>query len=305
MLRYILPAFLRGSLNMLWVIFGTFLMAILIFSLSLIKYLFPIKPWLRFMSRVLNFVPTLWGDIMTLGSILLTKIDIETHGFEKLSRKKSYFMMANHQSWADVLLLYRVFNHKVPVLKFFIKSQFIRMPFVGWGCWLMDFPFLKRYTKEQIAKNPKLKGKDIETTKKMCARAMQSAMTVVSFTEGTRYRPHKAKRQKSPYQYLLRPKAGGIAYTLMVMGDKLDNLLNVTIIYPEGKSGFWHYLNGTLPKVIIKVEEKTITKQIIGDYSEDREFRVKFQQWLNNLWLEKDKDIAKAIKENSGKKHEK
>ena len=160
----------------------------------------------------------------------------------------------------------------------------------------MGFPFLKRYTKEQLVKNPSLKGKDIKSTKKMCRRAAQIPVTIMSFVEGTRYRDYKAKRQKTPYQHLLKPRAGGVAYIMTAMEDMLDQVLDVTLIYPAGKSGFWYYLCGTLPKVIIQVHPRPITKAMIGDYAEDRDFRTHFQAWLNQLWLEKDNEIDQAIK---------
>mgnify|MGYP000339027078 CR=1 FL=1 len=44
----------------------------------------------------------------------------------------------------------------------------------------------------------------------------------------------KAKRQRSPYQHLLKPKAGGIAFVLEAMGENLSKIVNVTISYPDG-----------------------------------------------------------------------
>jgi len=296
MLSYVLPAFVRGILHFIWVAVFSVLCASSAIVCGLLKYFFPVKPWMLLMTRLMSALIIFWGDCMRFGVVLFTQTSVEVRGMEGLSKEKNYLIIANHQSWADVLLIYQRFNHKISAIKVFMKSQLLWLPVIGWGCWLMGFPFLKRYTKEQLVKNPSLKGKDIKSTKKMCRRAAQIPVTIMSFVEGTRYRDYKAKRQKTPYQHLLKPRAGGVAYIMTAMEDMLDQVLDVTLIYPAGKSGFWYYLCGTLPKVIIQVHPRPITKAMIGDYAEDRDFRTHFQAWLNQLWLEKDNEIDQAIK---------
>jgi len=160
---------------------------------------------------------------------------------------------------------------------------------------------MKRYTKDQIAKNPKLKGTDLLTTKKMCERFKESPVTIISFAEGTRYTKVKAERQRTPYKHLLKPRAGGLAYTLMVMGDSLQEFIDVTIIYPEGKLQFWDYICGRLKKVVIQVKTQPITQEILGDYENDREYRTRFQAWLNQMWQEKDDEIERVTQEHRQK----
>jgi hypothetical protein len=43
----------------------------------------------------------------------------------------------------------------------------------------------------------------------------------------------------------------------------------------------------------LHVEQLDITDDLIGDYFNDEKFKVNFQTWLNNLWLEKDQLLAK------------
>jgi len=48
----------------------------------------------------------------------------------------------------DILVLEKVFNRKVPMLKFFIKKELLwTLPVAGWAAWLLDFPFMERYHK--------------------------------------------------------------------------------------------------------------------------------------------------------------
>ena len=60
----------------------------------------------------------------------------------------------------------------------------------------------------------------------------------MNFVEGKRYADEKHSRQQSPYSHLLRPKAGGITFVLGSMGEQIDRVLDVTIVYPEGVSSF-------------------------------------------------------------------
>ncbi|OGT29974.1 MAG: hypothetical protein A3E87_09565 [Gammaproteobacteria bacterium RIFCSPHIGHO2_12_FULL_35_23] len=291
MLARFLPAILRGILTFLVHILAILSVGSLVYILGLLKYLIPIKSWQRKCDRWLNTMPVLWTDINDWGMRLLTQTEIKIIGGENLTRNDWYLLTANHCSWTDVLILYRVFNHRLPVLKFFMKSQLLWVPILGWGCWLIGYPFMKRYTKEQIAKKPSLKGKDLATTKKLCQRFKQMPMTIISFAEGTRYTAEKAKRQKTPFKHLLKPRAGGLAYTLMTMEDYLHQFINVTLIYREGRYKYWDYLTGRLKQVVIIVKTQPINKEMLGDYVNDREYRVKFQEWLNQLWIEKDKEI--------------
>ena len=53
----------------------------------------------------------------------------------------------------------------------------------------------------------------------------------MNFLEGTRFTAAKHAKQESPYRYLLKPKAGGIAFVLAAMDGKIEKMVNVTIAY--------------------------------------------------------------------------
>ena len=45
------------------------------------------------------------------------------------------------------------------------------------------------------------------------------------------------------------------------------------------------------------VRQREIPQEFIGcDYQNDREFRVHFQRWMNQLWQEKDADMDRLLK---------
>jgi 1-acyl-sn-glycerol-3-phosphate acyltransferase len=177
----------------------------------------------------------------------------------------------------------------------------IWVPVIGIAWWALDFPFMKRYSAAEIAKNPSLKGKDLETTRKACEKFKYTPVTVFNFLEGTRFTPAKHQLQQSPYQHLLKPKAGGAAFVLGAMGEQLHTMLNLTIYYPCDDRSFWHFLSGRVKKVVVRIEKQTIAPRFLSrDYLSDEQFRGEFQQWVSELWADKDRLLKGLHKDFNG-----
>jgi 1-acyl-sn-glycerol-3-phosphate acyltransferase len=204
-------------------------------------------------------------------------------------------VLANHQSWVDILVLQRIFHRKIPFLKFFIKKELIWFPVLGQAWWAMDFPFVKRYTKSDLRKKPHLKGKDLEITRKACQKFKKIPISIMNFVEGTRFTNEKHRRQQSPYPHLLKPKAGGIAFVLGSMGKQIHRVLDVTIVYPDGVSNFWALLCGKIREVKVRVRSLPVSPGLLGDYANDGTFRAGLQRWLNNIWAEKNRYIEEMM----------
>ncbi len=150
-----------------------------------------------------------------------------------------------------------------------------------------------RYTPKQIARNPALAGRDVEATRRACEKFRAIPVAIMNFAEGTRFSAAKHAAQKSPYQHLLKPKSGGIAFVLNAMGDGLHAILDVSIAYPVGAPTMADLFTDRIPEVRVHVRQRPIPAEMTqGDYQNDREFRVRFQRWLNGLWQEKDADLA-------------
>jgi 1-acyl-sn-glycerol-3-phosphate acyltransferase len=261
----------------------------------------PIKSWQKMCNHFIHQIPIYWADINNVILGLTTSITWDIEGLENLKHDDWYLMIANHRSWADIIVLEKIFNRKIPLLKFFIKKELLwTIPVASWAAMILDFPYMERYTKAYLAKHPEKKGKDIETTRRVCKKFKNTPTTVISFVEGTRFTEAKKEKQQSPYQHLLRPRAGGIAFTLDALGEYFHKILNVTIVYPDAPKNAWEFFSGKVKKVIVHIETLPITPDLIGDYENDRTFRVYFQQWINELWHEKDKLIA-SILEKEGK----
>lgn len=284
-----LPAPFIGLIAALLYVLSITLWTGLLFLAGALRWIIPIRRWRQFMMHVMNQMPAYWSDTNHGIQSLTTKIEWDVQGFEKLNYNDWYLMMSNHQSYADILILQRLSKHKIPMPKFFMKKELLwSLPIASWACWLLDFPFMHRSSKAKLAKYPELKGKDIATTKKACEKFKQIPTTVINFVEGTRFTETKHQIQQSPYQYLLRPKAGGIAFALATLGAQFHKIINVTIIYPNTKINAWDFLCGKVKKIIVRAEVLEITPDLIGDYENNREFRIYFQNWLNQLWQQKD-----------------
>jgi len=120
----------------------------------------------------------------------------------------------------------------------------------------------------------------------------------MNFLEGTRFTAQKHEHQKRPYRYLLRPKAGGIALALSVLGDKFNSLLDITIVYPDGIPTFWEFLSGGVRRVVVRISSIEIPSHFLNmDYEGDREFQAVFQQWVQDLWKDKDAQIDALLAE--------
>ncbi len=254
-----------------------------------IAKLLPLRPWQTFVSRIAKACASAWVACNTLNQKLFTPVMLKVNGLEQLKRKDWYLVIANHQSWVDILVMQRIFHGRIPFLNFFLKKELIYVPFLGLAWWALDFPFMKRTSKSQLKKNPKLKGKDIETTRKACEKFKAMPVSIVNFVEGTRFTEAKHKRQSSPFKHLLKPKAGGIAFVMQAMGEQINRVVNVTIHYPNGVPTFMDFVGGLVKQVNLDVQVMPVPTHLIGDYANDPEFRVQFQGELNAIWQEKDR----------------
>jgi 1-acyl-sn-glycerol-3-phosphate acyltransferase len=256
--------------------------------LALLKVAIPFARWQAHCNRWLDRLASVWMDANAGHQALLLPTQIKIEGLENLSKQEWYMMVANHQSWVDILLLLRMFNRRIPYLKFFLKQSLIWVPLLGLAWWALEFPFMRRHTKAQIARDPSLQGKDIAQTRKACEKFRYNPVTIINFLEGTRFTSAKYEAQQSTYRHLLMPKAGGLAFTLAAMGGQLHRLLDVTIYYPDGIPTYWDYACGRVKRIRIHVRQLPIPAELIGDYGQDAAFRLGFQLWVNQLWQEKD-----------------
>ncbi|MBF0117238.1 MAG: acyltransferase [Desulfobacterales bacterium] len=290
-----LPGFIRGVVGLLLVVVNTCVWSVPILSGAILKLLIPIKGFRVLMGRIVMFFASTWVYCNTLILKLLHRIKWEVTGLDDLKPKDWYLVISNHQTWTDIVVLQTVFHGKIPFLKFFLKKELIWVPLLGLCWWALDYPFMRRYSSSFLEKNPHLKGQDIKITRKACEKFRQSPVSVMNFLEGTRFTPEKHLRQKSPYNNLLNPKAGGIAFVLASMGEQLTAIVDVTIAYPKGDVHIWDFLCGKVDEIRVNVDIIKITPDLLGNYFDDPLFRSAFQSWVNQLWAAKDQTIYKLL----------
>jgi len=289
---------LTGILTTLLLLLNTVVLICPLLVFALLKLVLPGRGR-DYASAAVMWVAETWSEIDKAIFALCIPTQWDIRGVDRLRKDTSYLAVSNHQTWVDIPALIESLNRRTPFFKFFLKKELIWVPLLGLAWWGLDYPFMKRYSKAFLDKHPELKGKDLEITKAACELFKRQPVTVVNYLEGTRFTEAKRQEQESPYRYLLKPKAGGVAFVLAALGEQLDALLDVTIVYPGNQApGFWDLLNGSISRVIIDIQVRELDPALwAGDYENDPEFRQTVQAWVNQLWVEKDQRIEQLRSE--------
>lgn len=260
---------------------------------AVVKAVLPLRPIRRACDWLLMAIAASWIGINSTLIRWFTNTRLVIDIDARLQPDGHYLVLSNHQTWVDIPMLQAALNRRVPLLRFFLKSQLFWVPLLGLAWWALDFPFMKRYSRQQLEKRPELAGRDIEATRRACAKFMHIPVSVMNFVEGTRFTPAKHQQQASPFTYLLKPKAGGIAFVLDAMGRALHSILDVTIVYPDGRPTMVDLFANRVREVRVNIRERPIPAELLGgDYQNDPVFRERVQGWLNDLWRDKDQLIA-------------
>jgi 1-acyl-sn-glycerol-3-phosphate acyltransferase len=96
---------------------------------------------------------------------------VRVEGREHIRPDRTYVMVANHQSFLDILVLFRLFRH----FKWVSKAEMFRIPCIGWNMALNRYVKLRRGSPESIAH-----------MMDACARHLADGSSVMIFPEGTR-----------------------------------------------------------------------------------------------------------------------
>lgn len=221
---------------------------------------------------------------------------------DDLKKEGKYLLICNHQSWVDTSVLQYVSEGILPITRFFAKHELIYIPIVGQSFYFMDFPLMKRHSKEQIAKNPALANRDLQEAKRACELLKDKPFVLLNYLEGTRFSPEKHQKQGSPYQYLLKPKAGGFALALASLGDKIDGILDMTIVYPDGMTEYGELWQGKIKRLGVDIRHIEMEASLFDDikagkYDTDETVKEALYAWIDKAWQDKDARIGQMLKE--------
>ena len=130
-----LLALVRGSLSLLLFALNTVVWTLPLLFLHLLKLLVPRRGWRARFGRVQNSIGTVWIAFNNLTLRVLNPVRWDVEGTGGLSRAEWYVVVANHRSWVDILVLQKVFNRRIPFLKFFLKKELFWVPILGLAWW--------------------------------------------------------------------------------------------------------------------------------------------------------------------------
>jgi 1-acyl-sn-glycerol-3-phosphate acyltransferase len=250
----------------------------------------------RRLARWMDGIIDSWAGInrWLFATLNLTRIDAQWVGADDLSRDRWYMVVSNHQSWTDILVLQIALRDRVPPLKFFTKRQLLWVPLLGQAMWLLDFPYVRRMSREQIAANPELLAIDRDATRKACEKFRAHPTSALNFLEGTRCTAEKHAAQPEPrFARLLNPKTGGLTQVLSALDDRLHKLIDVTIAYPDGVPTFWEFMQGRCPRVQLRIDCLEIPATV-ANAADETERRAATSAWAESLWQAKDQRLAEA-----------
>jgi 1-acyl-sn-glycerol-3-phosphate acyltransferase len=287
-----LPPLLRGAIAAMLLVGNSLLWCTLLFAVSLAKFALPLRGVRARIDPVLNGIATSWIACNSGWMRLTHRAHWDVGGLDELEYHGWYMVNCNHQSWVDIFVLQHLLNRRIPLLKFFLKQQLIFVPIMGFAWWALDFPFMRRHSDGFLRRHPEKRFDDLEATRRACAKFALVPTSLMNFAEGTRFSAEKHRSQRSPYRHLLKPRAGALALSLAVLGEKFHSFVDVTIVYPDGAPTFWQFLCGRMTRVIVRVRRLAIPQELqAGAYATDPRFRKTMQAWLQALWRDKDRQI--------------
>lgn len=128
--------------------------------------------------RASRWFGRLWGR----GLMYLVPSTVSVIGLDKLDRSQAYIVVCNHLSLIDIPILYGWLTLD---LKWVLKKELRRVPFIGGGCALLGHIFLDRADREASIRQLK-----------QVKNELQPGTSILFFAEGTRSRDGKLQEFK-------------------------------------------------------------------------------------------------------------
>jgi len=161
----------------IWILIVLILISILMFFISFPLWI--VSSLIDKRKRVLHLLACLWGSIPIW---LFPGWKTIIIGRKKFSNRKSYVVVANHQSQLDILLSFGLFKH----FKWISKVEVFKVPFIGWNMYLNDYIGIDRGNKNST-----------EKMMEQCEERLSQGSSVFFFPEGTRSKTTEVQKFKT------------------------------------------------------------------------------------------------------------
>jgi 1-acyl-sn-glycerol-3-phosphate acyltransferase len=150
-----------------------FLVLVFIGITSAIFFFFALVIWLITLpfdknKKILHLYTCFWACFYLWILPIWRARVIDKH---KIDKKKTYVIVANHQSHLDIMMAFLLFCH----FKWISKAEVFRLPFIGWNMSLNQYIKLIRGDK-----------KSIQDMFKKCQKLIANGNSIFIFPEGTR-----------------------------------------------------------------------------------------------------------------------
>ena len=118
--------------------------------------------------RILHLYTCAWASLYTY---IFPYWRVTVRGRERVPNDRACVLASNHQSWLDILVLFRLYRH----FKWVSKSSVFTAPFVGWNMRLNRYIAIRRGD-----------ANDARRMMTDCVATLASGSSVMMFPEGTR-----------------------------------------------------------------------------------------------------------------------
>ncbi len=141
---------------------------------------------ITFGGRVASVMGVIWSRLNSY----ITPMFVQVIGKEKIEKKQSYVIVANHQSHYDIFVIYGW----MPVdFRWVMKIQLLKVPFLGYSCYKIGHIFIDR-------SNPEKAKESINAAKDR----IKGGTSIMFFPEGTRSNDGKLREfKKGAFKFAL------------------------------------------------------------------------------------------------------
>lgn len=254
----------------------------LVFWSLVLLLLLPAKASRRTRPSFRRLTNRIYRAAVRVDSALLRHLSGATWRFNELTLDpaRPHIVLANHRSWADILIVQSVVATRGPIVKFLGKRELLYIPIFAVIIIAFDFPVLRRRTRRGT--DPaKRRDDDRRRVSEASATLIDSPAAILSFAEGTRFTEAKSEAGSGQYDHVLPPRAGGLAAMIEALTPGGGTIVDLTLAYPRTVS-LWAFLGGEAGPVNVAWETVPIA-EVAPQH---------VQEWLNDRWRRKDELLA-------------